>query len=70
MYSSRANDINEHLTEDKAKIFKAEFLSQNGIKIEEDLNLAHLRIGVNTILHLSTNLKNYPVPTLISQSFV
>ena len=61
LFSARSSDLADQFTEEKAKIFKAEFLALNSTKMPHVLNLTQLRVGVNTILCLSDKLKHYPV---------
>ncbi len=61
IFSCRSQDIGETFNLEKAKIFKAEFLQQNSIQNVETISLQNLRVGVNTILCLSEQLKNNTV---------
>ncbi len=65
IFQARTGDLGDTFNEEKAKIFKAEFLLLNSTKKPHILNLQYLRIGVNTILCLSEKLKNYKVSLIL-----
>jgi len=63
LFNARCHDTGEGITLENAKIFKEELLKKN-VKNSNALNLASLRLGINSIIALSNSDKLRPIEKL------
>lgn len=54
IFNARCHDTGETVTIERAKVFKEEWNKMNSKKLPQVLNLYSMRLGVNTIICLST----------------